>query len=89
MRVLAEDCTDVILSDMRMPDVDGPGLYLRVKNAYPDLLKRMVFITGDTLGPANRAFLERTGLPYLEKPLMPDEVRQIVRQVLAGKAEPA
>jgi PAS domain S-box-containing protein len=84
MRVLAERSVDVILSDMRMPDVDGPGLYLRIKNAYPKLLERMVFITGDTLGPANRAFLERTGLPYLEKPLSPDEVRQIVQQVLAG-----
>jgi DNA-binding response OmpR family regulator len=26
----------------------------------------------------------RTGLPYLEKPLSPDEVRRVVRQVLAG-----
>ena len=82
MGILAERSIDVILSDMRMPDVDGPGLYLRVKNAYPDLLRRMVFITGDTLGPANRAFLERTGLPYLEKPLSPDEVRQVVHLVL-------
>jgi K+-sensing histidine kinase KdpD len=81
---LAERSVDVILSDMRMPDVDGPGLYLRIKNAYPKLLERMVFMTGDTLGPANRAFLERTGLPYLEKPLSPDEVRRVVRQVLAG-----
>ncbi len=84
MRVLAERSVDVILSDMRMPDVDGSGLYLRIKNAYPKLLERMVFMTGDTLGPANRAFLERTGLPYLEKPLSPDEVRQVVQQVLAG-----
>ena len=84
MQVLAERSVDVILSDMRMPDVDGSGLYLRIKNAYPKLLERMVFMTGDTLGPANRAFLERTGLPYLEKPLSPDEVRQVVQQVLAG-----
>jgi len=83
MRILAERSIDLILSDMRMPDVDGPGLYLRIKNAYPELLKRMVFITGDTLGQANRAFLERTGLPYLEKPLSPDEVRQVVHLVLA------
>jgi PAS domain S-box-containing protein len=87
MRVLAERSVDVILSDMRMPDVDGPGLYLRIKNAYPDLLVRMVFITGDTLGPANRAFLERTGQPYLEKPLSPEEVRQVVHQVLAGAGQ--
>jgi PAS domain S-box-containing protein len=84
MQVLAERNVDVILSDMRMPDVDGPGLYLRIKNAYPKLLERMVFITGDTLGAANRAFLERSGLPYLEKPFLPAEVRQVVQKVLAG-----
>jgi CheY-like chemotaxis protein len=88
MRVLAERNVDVILSDMRMPDVDGPGLYLRIKNAYPDMLARMVFITGDTLGPANRAFLERTGVRHLEKPLSPEEVRRVVHQVLAGTGEP-
>ncbi len=84
MRILAERSVDVVLSDMRMPDLDGPGLYLRIKNAYPELLGRVVFITGDTLGPANRAFLERTGLPHLEKPLLPDQVRQVVHEVLAG-----
>jgi len=89
MQVLAERSVDVILSDMRMPDVDGPGLYLRIKNAYPELLRRMVFITGDTLGPANRAFLERTGQPYLEKPLSPEEVRRVVHRVLAGAGQGA
>jgi len=88
MRLLADRSVDVILSDMRMPDVDGPGLFMRIKNAYPDLLGRLVFITGDTLGPANRAFLKRTGVPHLEKPLSPEEVRRVVHEVLAGAGEP-
>ncbi len=87
MRLLADRSVDVILSDMRMPDVDGPGLFMRIKNAYPDLVGRLVFITGDTLGPANRAFLERTGVPHLEKPLSPEEVRRVVHQVLAGAGD--
>jgi PAS domain S-box-containing protein len=82
LRILAHRTFDVILSDMRMPDVDGPGLYLRIKNAYPELLERIVFITGDTLGPSNRSFLEQTGLPHLEKPLSPDEVRQVIQDIL-------
>ncbi len=41
-----------------MPDVDGPRLYLWIKNAYPELLERIVFITGGTPGPSNRSFLE-------------------------------
>ncbi|MEE8140338.1 MAG: response regulator [Alphaproteobacteria bacterium] len=82
LRILAHRKFDVILSDMRMPDVDGPGLYLRIQNAYPELLARIVFITGDTLGPSNRSFLEQTGLPHLEKPLSPNEVREMVQDIL-------
>ena len=87
MRVLGNRSFDVILTDMRMPDVDGAGLFLRVKNAYPELADRIVFITGDTLGPSNRSFLEQTSLPYLEKPIAPDEVRQMIRKMLKDQGD--
>jgi PAS domain S-box-containing protein len=81
LRILAHENFDLILSDMRMPDVDGPGLYTRIKNAYPHLVDRIIFITGDALGPSIRAFLDQTGLPCLEKPFDPKEVRQLVGQI--------
>lgn len=84
LRILAHENFDVILSDMRMPDVDGPGLYTRIKNAYPHLIDRIIFVTGDALGPSNRAFLDQTGLPCLEKPFDPNEVRQAIRQMRIG-----
>jgi PAS domain S-box-containing protein len=89
MRVLGDRTFDVILSDMRMPDVDGPGLFIRIKNAFPDLVDRIVFVTGDTLGPSNRSFLDQTGLPHLEKPIAPDELRQVIQDILKeqGAAE--
>ena len=47
-----------------------------------------MFITGDTLGPSNRSFLEQTSLPYLEKPIAPDEVRQVIRRILKDQGDP-
>ncbi len=82
MRLIARHRFDVILSDMRMPDVDGPGLYKRIRNAYPDLVERMIFITGDSLGPTIGSFLSETGLPHLEKPVTPSEVRDAVEQAM-------
>ena len=41
-----------------------------------------MFITGDTLGPSNRSFLEPISLPYPEKPIAPDEIRQVIREIL-------
>ena len=82
LRVLAQREFDVILTDMRMPDVDGPGLYTRIENAYPHLVDRIVFITGDALGPTMTSFLGQTGLPYLEKPVEPAEVRAVIQDAL-------
>ena len=87
LRISAKRKFDVIISDMRIPDVDGAGLYQRLKNAHPQLIDRLVFITGDALGPSSEAFLERTGLRYLEKPVTPDEVRNIVRHAMTKKGD--
>ena len=47
---LAEREVDLILSDLRMPDLDGPALYRELAARRPELLARLVFVTGDTLG---------------------------------------
>jgi uncharacterized protein YgfB (UPF0149 family) len=46
----------------------------------------VVFITGDALSPTVQAFLTGTGQPYLEKPFVPAEVREIVRQIANAAA---
>jgi len=69
---------DLILSDLRMPELDGPGLYAEVERRHPDLLPRMVFLTGDTLGPESRDFLARTGARSVVKPFVVEEVRRVV-----------
>ncbi|NJN45482.1 MAG: response regulator [Candidatus Competibacteraceae bacterium] len=76
---------DLILSDLKMPDLDGPGLFEQLQQSHPHLLERVIFVTGDTLGVAAREFLHRTGRPLIEKPFIPDEVMQIARQVLNQK----
>jgi CheY-like chemotaxis protein len=84
LRALAHRDFDVILCDMRMPDVDGRGFHARVKQAYPELVERLVFVTGDALGPSIRRFLDETGLPYLEKPIVAEELLTLVAEI-AGK----
>ena len=79
---------DLVLSDLRMPDLDGPGLFDWIGAERPALCDRVVFITGDRLGPAATAFLEHCGRPYIEKPFVPDEVRRTVGAVLMHAAAP-
>jgi PAS domain S-box-containing protein len=73
---------DVILSDVRMPKLDGPSLYATLERRAPHLLKRTAFVSGDTLSPSARVFLKRVQRPFIEKPFTLDEVHKLVSDVL-------
>jgi len=72
---------DLIVSDLRMPDVDGPQLHAWIAAQRPDLLDRVAFATGDTLGIAAERFLSEAKRPVLEKPFMPDAVHRFLEQM--------
>jgi two-component system NtrC family sensor kinase len=78
---------DLILCDLRMPELDGPGFYRAVAARQPHLLPRFVFLTGDTLGPEARAFLDEVSAPRLVKPFSATEGRRVVRQALRALHE--
>ena len=74
---------DLLLSDMRMPRMDGPALFLEVERRWPALARRFVFMTGDSLNDDTRRFLERVPTPNLNKPFDLEAVRSVVARVLA------
>ena len=84
LALLARSRFDVILSDVRMPKLDGPGLYRELQQHHPDMLDRVVFVTGDILGRETAAFLERTRVAHLTKPFDIKQVRRVVDDVLGG-----
>ena len=59
---------DLIVSDLRMPELDGPGLYRALEQRHPRLVPRIIFVTGSALDPANEEFLSETRVPWLAKP---------------------
>jgi PAS domain S-box-containing protein len=79
---LAEGQFDLVISDLLMPALDGPGLYARLRRNDPAMADRVLFITGDTLSASAQQFLERAGRPVIEKPLSPDEIRRAVSAAL-------
>ena len=81
LTILTERNFDVILSDLRMPGLDGPSLYRIIERRKPELVSRLAFVTGDTLSPRIKKFLRGAGRPYIEKPISPQEVRDLVQRV--------
>ena len=78
---------DVILSDIRMPGMDGPAFYRALSEANPQLINGLAFITGDTLSPHVQEFLDASERPYLEKPLLPRDIRDLVELVIRRQHE--
>ena len=74
----------LIVSDIRMPDVDGLAFYGELHAANPDLARRVAFVTGDIVSPETRHFLAATGLPYIEKPFGIAEFQTFVRRALGA-----
>jgi PAS domain S-box-containing protein len=68
LELLATARFDAIVSDLRMPDMDGASLWRAVAKSHPSLARNMLFVTGDTLSPDAREFLRSSRCPALDKP---------------------
>lgn len=73
---------DLILSDLKMPGMDGRELYRNLKEQHPMLSNRIIFLTGDTVSGDTRQFLDSLGTPWLSKPFNIVEVEDTVRSFL-------
>jgi CheY-like chemotaxis protein len=83
---VARESYDLVISDMRMPDGDGPDFYREVLARTPALARRFVFVTGDTANPEAWAFLEGAGVPVIEKPFPRALFEDAVARVLQAPA---
>ncbi len=76
---------DLIITDVRMPNLGGRELFERLRQDAPALAERVVFATGDTVRDDTMAFLERSGRPFLHKPFKLAELRSTLLAVLDRK----
>jgi PAS domain S-box-containing protein len=83
-RLLAQDGQgfDLILSDLKMPGLSGLELHDRLLKDRPELMARLVFITGDVVSSDVAEFLRKTARPVLEKPFELSELDVVVERVV-------
>lgn len=84
LECLEKNTFNVLLLDIRMPDMTGLELFSLIQSRWPKMAENAGFITGDAPSEATRMFLKRTGRPALLKPFTLDELESFVRRLAKG-----
>jgi len=74
----------LLICDLRMPHLDGAGLLRALVRRGSPLQHKLLFVTGDTMSPRTLDFLKSSGLPYLAKPFLVDELKVAVQLAIAA-----
>jgi len=87
MLLLGENDYDVVLCDLKMPDISGLEVYARLSAQRPELCQRFVLMTGAAADHDVETFVDRSGVPVLRKPFAIRELRNLVHGLVSAQAE--
>ena len=78
---------EAIVCDVILPIRDGTSLYEVLRERFPEMADRVIFVSGFAADEKIRQLLEYTGQPYLTKPVKLSVLVDTVQQVI-DRAEP-
>ncbi|MBK7494378.1 MAG: response regulator [Candidatus Omnitrophica bacterium] len=78
LRRLAQESFDLVVCNIRMPEIDGRQLYRDLKKVRPRSFPKMIFTTGDAVDPDARLFVENNKLCLISKPFMSENLIQTI-----------
>jgi CheY-like chemotaxis protein len=74
---------DLVITDVRMPEMDGIELYPKLLERRPELDGRVIFITGELADRETARFLAQSKAHTITKPIEITEIVRIVDETLA------
>lgn len=84
LKLLDQQPYDLVVSDLQMPEVDGPKLYEEVRKRRPTSAPSFIFITGEDEAPGYGRFLSDSKVPVVTKPFKLKEFRQLLTTLFPG-----
>jgi len=85
LQLLSKNRYDAIVSDIRMPGVDGPELYERSVAMDPNYKTRFLFMSGDLVRDSTQGFVSSLNCPCLAKPFALQVLYQNLEPLLNGE----
>ena len=83
LKALETEIFDVLITDIRMPNMDGIELFNNVKKLYPQM--PVIFLTGSAYPKAIENNLNEGALYYFEKPVDLDLLKLTIKHILKTK----
>ena len=74
---------NVIISDLKMPRMDGIELFGALRKRHPEMAGRIMFVTGDVIGTDAERFLADSGCRWLAKPFRLSELLRLAKEVMS------
>ncbi|MHB1148852.1 MAG: GAF domain-containing protein [Thermoleophilia bacterium] len=84
LTMLKQKHYDCIVSDVKMPGIDGTTLHRMINDTDPVLAGTFIFVSGDTVSPETRSYLAESGNPYLAKPFSLDALQVELQKMLSN-----
>lgn len=82
--MLGESTFDLVLLDLRLPQMPGDAFFLAIVRMWPRLLSRVILMSGDPSPQQPEWPAELAGCPVLHKPFSLGTLVKTVGQVLAA-----
>src|SRR5436309_13505496 len=80
----AEGPSDLLITDVVMPNMDGPALVREVREIHPDM--KVIFISGYTEGAFRQRLDTDSDIHFLPKPFSLKQLAGKVKEVISGEA---
>ena len=85
--LLGERAYDLVLSDLKMPSLNGPVFYQLLKESCRGVTPPVIFSISRGYTPEYAAFLMRLAAPVLTKPVPAADLCQAVERLLPPRSE--
>jgi len=82
LRLLGRQCYDLVVSNLMMPELDGPSLYSAVTYRWPISRPHFLFVSGLGNTSAYEGFLKVIHAPLLPKPFKIGALRRAIKRIL-------
>lgn len=74
---------DIVLSDVRMPRLDGIEMSIELRKLFPDI--SIIFMSGYSDKSYLKAAIKLKAISYVEKPIDPEEIKEAIREAMQNR----